>query len=361
MATIERYETKAGPRYAVRYRKPDRKQSTKRGFTTKRHARLWAADNEVSQASGTFIDPALTRITVGQLGEQWLSRQTHLKESTLRVVRSAWINHVQPKWGTRKVGTIGRTEVSAWVSELSAERGYTTVSRCLGVLSGILGDAVDDRRIPSNPAQGVKNLPKRTKGREVFLTHDQVFALADAAGEHRTLVLLLAYTGLRWGEATGLRVRALDMLKRRIVVDENAVEVGSRIVVGTPKSHERRAVPVPKFLLPLLARACEGKGAGDLVFAAADGGFVRRSKSGKGWFFRAARAAELPDELTVHDLRHTAASLAISAGANVKVVQKMLGHSSAAMTLDRYGHLMGDDLEAVSVRLDEAVRSRGIA
>ena len=68
MATIERYETKAGPRYAVRYRKPDRKQSTKRGFTTKRHARLWAADNEVSQASGTFIDPALTRITVGQLG-----------------------------------------------------------------------------------------------------------------------------------------------------------------------------------------------------------------------------------------------------------------------------------------------------
>jgi integrase len=60
---------------------------------------------------------------------------------------------------------------------------------------------------------------------------------------------------------------------------------------------------------------------------------------------------------TPHDLRHTAASLAVSAGANVKAVQRMLGHASAAMTLDIYADLFDDDLEAVAVALDHA-RSR---
>ncbi|HEV7211922.1 MAG TPA: tyrosine-type recombinase/integrase, partial [Blastococcus sp.] len=76
-------------------------------------------------------------------------------------------------------------------------------------------------------------------------------------------------------------------------------------------------------------------------------GFRRRS------FDRAAAAIGLPG-LVPHELRHTAASLAIAAGANVKGVQSMLGHASAAMTLDRYGHLFGDELDAVADRMDAA-------
>ena len=62
----------------------------------------------------------------------------------------------------------------------------------------------------------------------------------------------------------------------------------------------------------------------------------------------------MPDGLRIHDLRHTAASLAVSAGANVKAVQRMLGHSTATQTLDRYAHLFTEDLEALADRLDEA-------
>ena len=77
------------------------------------------------------------------------------------------------------------------------------------------------------------------------------------------------------------------------------------------------------------------------------------------WFDRALKSASLP-EMTIHDLRHTAASLAISAGANVKAVQKMLGHASAAMTLDTYADLFDDDLNTVAVRLNEAAISSNV-
>lgn len=65
--------------------------------------------------------------------------------------------------------------------------------------------------------------------------------------------------------------------------------------------------------------------------------------------------------MTIHDLRHTAVSLAVSAGANVKAVQRMLGHASAAMTLDVYSDLFDDDLDTVADRLDQAVAAMSVS
>ncbi len=180
----------------------------------------------------------------------------------------------------------------------------------------------------------------------------------------RALVLVLAYTGLRWGEAVGLRVRDLQMLRRRINVTRNAVEVDGVIEIGTPKTHEKRSVPFPSFLDLPLAELCEGKRPDDLVFVdpITGAGFVRRPKTSEGetsWYLRALVDAGV-ERLTPHDLRHTAASLAISAGAHVKAVQRMLGHASAAMTLDTYADLFDDDLDAVAQRLDEAARGANV-
>jgi len=115
-------------------------------------------------------------------------------------------------------------------------------------------------------------------------------------------------------------------------------------------------VPLPEFLLPYLARQCEGKSRHDLLWSGDDGGHLKRPHPTSGWFAKAAAESGIP-RATPHDLRHTAASLAVSAGANVKAVQKMLGHASAAMTLDIYADLFDDDLEAVATALDQA-RSR---
>jgi integrase len=166
-------------------------------------------------------------------------------------------------------------------------------------------------------------------------------------------VLLLSYTGLRWGEVVGLRVGDLDMLRRRATISENAVQSGKQIHVGTPKAHKQRTVPLPGFLLPYLARQCEGKSRDSLLFPGDGGGHLKRPHPTSGWFAKAVTESDVP-RLTPHDLRHTAASLAVSAGANVKAVQKMLGHASAAMTLDIYADLFDDDLEAVATALHDA-------
>lgn len=240
--------------------------------------------------------------------------------------------------------------------------------RACGVLASILDDAVDDRRLVSNPARRVK-LPRRGKKAHVYLSHRQVHDIAEAS-KHPVLVLTLAYCGLRWGEAVGLQVKHLDMLRRRILVERNVVEVRGVFEVGAPKGHKQRSVPFPRFLAEHLAKLCESKGPDDLVFPGYHGQFLRQPRVRGGadaetrardsWFAAALQDAGA-QRVTPHDLRHTAASFAVSAGANVKAGQRILGHSSAAMTLDIYADLFEEDLNAVAIALDDAVSRSDVA
>ncbi|MEE8376035.1 MAG: tyrosine-type recombinase/integrase, partial [Acidimicrobiia bacterium] len=118
-----------------------------------------------------------------------------------------------------------------------------------------------------------------------------------------------------------------------------------------------RTVVIPGFLRDRLAAHLASQHTDDpeaFVFADSKGGPLRNSN----WRIRvwkpACEASGMPEGLRIHDLRHTAASLAVSQGANVKAVQRMLGHSTASQTLDRYSHLFTEDLEALADRLDEA-------
>lgn len=361
MATITPYETKAGKRYRVRYRKPDGAQTDKRGFKTKREAQLFAATVTVSKATGEYIDPSRGRATIAQLAPAWfVSKEGSLKPSAYYPLVSTWKNHIEETWGHREITSIEPTEVKTWVGKLAAKRSSTVVARAVGVLAGILDDAVEDRRIHKNPARGIKVKKKKGKAR-LYLTHDQVHRLA-AASEHPALVLTLAYTGIRWGESAGLRVRNINELRRRLSIEENAVSVAGVVHLGTPKTHEKRTVPYPAFLGPRLAQVAKGKPQGAFLFG--DGSKpLLIPHSFRGWFNVAVESVQTDDEafprVTLHDLRHTAASLAISAGANVKAVQRMLGHASAAMTLDTYADLFEDDLDGVAARLGDAAREAG--
>ncbi|CRK54416.1 conserved hypothetical protein [Rhodococcus sp. RD6.2] len=355
MATIEPYETKSGKRYRVRYRTPDHKQTDKRGFRTKRDAEMFAATVEVEKMTGSYVAPALGRITVSELGADWLERkQVDVKPSTYNSLETAWRVHVQPRWGRTRIADVDLDAVERWITELvRAGKGATVVIRAYGVLASIMDGAVKAKRLASNPARGVENLPRKQRKQRVYLTHEQVQALAEKSGHHDVLVYLLAYCGLRWGEAIALRVEHLDLLRRRLTVVDNAVQVNGELHVGTPKSHVHRTVPVPPFLVEMLAQQCEGRSRGDLVFPGRGGGHLLRPVSFTGWFTKAVERSGVP-RLTPHDLRHTAASLGVSAGVNVKALQRILGHASAAMTLDTYADLFDDDLEAVGTALDAA-------
>jgi integrase len=99
----------------------------------------------------------------------------------------------------------------------------------------------------------------------------------------------------------------------------NAVEVGSTVRVGTPKNHRTRTVPLPRFLIEPLARQCEGKSRADLLFPGTGGGHIRPPRGTGRWFAGAVARSGVP-RITPRGLRHTSASLAVSAGANVKAV-----------------------------------------
>ena len=357
MGSITGYETAAGKRYRVRYRKPDHSQTDKRGFRTKHAAELFLASVEMKKATGEYIDPAASRATVGTLCTSWLASRSHVKPSTAYVYESAWRLHVEPTWGNTMIGTIRHSDVQAWTTQLGAggegrkPKSPTIVRRAHDILAAILDAAVKDHLVPSNPARGVKP-PRRVSRPHTYLSNEQVAQLVGACGDHGPIIALLAYTGLRWGEASALTVNDIDTLRRRLMVVENAVYVNGSILVGTPKTHEHRSVPYPKFLSIPIANACEGKGRDDIVFDDGRGGYQRTpTMVANSWWDAALEEAGLPP-MTIHDLRHTAASLAVSAGANVKAVQRMLGHTSAAMTLDTYSDLFDDGLDAVAVRLN---------
>ncbi|TCK63122.1 MupG family TIM beta-alpha barrel fold protein [Curtobacterium sp. PhB136] len=326
---------------------------------------LQAADLE------PYIAPSAGKLTVGMLGVQWIEAyKPTVKASQFHSEESSWRIHVEPKWGDRPVGSLAHTEIQGWISDLTTRYSANQVRRVHGVLKKILDGAVKDRRLMFNPALEIR-LPKKLKGKHAYLSHEQVEQLASTS-KYPDLIRFLAYTGLRWGEATGLRVKHVDRELRRVLVEENAVSVNGKIVVGTPKSHERRSVAYPSFLDAAFEATCAGKASDDLVWG---NGYehMRPGDSRRGWFvgavkrMQATSAAAVSEAklrgqktpplfpwITPHDLRHTAASLAISAGANVKALQRMLGHASAAMTLDTYTDLFEDDLDDVAAALDAA-------
>jgi integrase len=370
MATIETYTLASGAkRYRVRYRTPENRSTDKSGFTTRRDAQAFAATLEVSKLSGTYIAPAAGRMTVGQVARQWLdSSSATVKATTMAKHESAWSFRVEPRWGSVAVSDVRPPAIKAWVAQLHAAGvGAASIESALDVLRGALGTALDDRALLVNPAAGVKP-PRRKLSKRGYLTIPQVEALAVEAmtgrPEFGTVVGFLAYTGLRWGEMAALRVESFDMLRRRVHVTEAVAEVRGKLVWGTPKDHERRSVPFPAFLAPPLAQLMKGKARGDLVFTGAKGAVLAVSRFRPRVFAPAVSRAREADAtfpiVTPHDLRHTAASLAVSAGANVKAVQTMLGHASAVLTLDTYSDLFPDDLDAVAARLDDAVRKQSV-
>lgn len=345
-----------GKRWRARYVDQNGREVA-RGFARKVDAQRWLDGVTSTIVTGDYVAPGAGTITVATMHKQWENAQGHVKETTKAARASAWRAHVRDRWGDVQLVDVMTSDVEAWVSELAEKRSAATIENAVGVLRMVCAAAVKDRRLARNPCVDVK-LPDREHTDRAYLTHAQVDLLARQMGDAGTVVRFLAYTGLRYGEMAALRVQDFDMLRRRVQIQRSVTEVSGKLVWGTPKNSEKRSVPFPKFLSDPLATLMEDKGRADLVFTAPAGGVLRIATFRTRVFKPAVAAlveadADFP-KATLHDLRHTAASLAISAGANVKAVQTMLGHKSAVLTLDTYADLFPDDLEAVAAALDKS-------
>lgn len=316
-----------------------------KSFHAKRDAQQWERElmGRGLRRGGT--------INVGELVKLWLAGKEGLSRRGYRACRGD-ASHVRGRWEYVAAGDVARHEVQAWLAGLTVtvrrrdaageSREVTKPAsealrrRLLQCLAGALQIAVEQDVIERNPCDGVR-VPRDHRREPRFLSVAEVGRLADAAGErYAPMVRLLATSGLRIGEAAALSVGDVDVQRRRVRVRQ-------------AKGLRGRDVPVLASVLAVLPLA--ERDAGDPLFTNRDGGRVDVDHFRSRVWRRALAEAGLIGT-RIHDLRHTAASLAIASGADVKAVQSMLGHKSATLTLDTYGHLLDSRLDDVAARLD---------
>lgn len=367
VANISAYETAHGRRWEVRYLKPDGKSSRKRGFVRRRDAELWMAEHvTAAKATDSFVSHEAGMVTVGQLYEQYTAERLPIwKPSQARTVDSRWRTHIAPTFADIPVNRVTRAMLQQWVSGLAATRSASLTCTTANIMAGIMQIAVRDRRIVTNPMEDV-TLPRRArrKSTRTYLTVPQLMRFADEclngtrlAMQRRAIVLLLGFCGLRWGEMCALRVGDVDYERGRVEVRANLVKLGEW-TEGSPKNGQARSVPIPRVVADALLAVTAGRPAGERVFVE-DGHpprpqSVTSAKSNRTWYVSALRRAGVP-LVSPHELRHTAASIAVHAGANVKALQRMLGHATASMTLDVYADLFDSDLDDVARMVDAVI------
>lgn len=249
---------------------------------------------------------------------------------------------VLPRFGDVQLLKITNGQVRAWVADLIADGlSAATVRKAVFALRQCLDAAVEDRRLPVNPAAKVP-LPSERAKPPRYLTQREVERLVDAMPErYRPLVLVGAYAGLRWGEAAGLTHCNVDVMRSRIIVATTAVEVHGAVMLGQePKTRRsKRMVPVARSVMARVEDHLEGFTAPDseaLVFTSSNGGPLFRGTFGHHIWRPAVEAAGL-EGFTFHGLRHSFVSILVAAGCNVREVSEWAGHNSVAFTLTRYG------------------------
>lgn len=343
----------------------DGKERTKK-FPTKDQAQAHLNDVTTKKGTGSYISAAGSDQFITDLLDQWSAASLHWKPSTRIAAESDIKAHLKPYWGDWTVGAIRKRDVQEWVAQM--RHAPRTVDTIHGRFLTFLNWCVEENLIGKNPASKV-NLPQGRAREHLFLTVAQVEALAENISDrYRPLIWLLATCGLRIGEAAELRVKDLQLDRGRIRVERAVVFVGGGApVVGPPKNGKARTVSVTPYLGSMLSASVKGKQSNDLLFTTARGlqirpnNFKRRDFDNAVAEVNAAAAREsasgnrgaptIPAGLWVHDLRHTAASWLVRSGASVKAVQRMLGHATAAITLDTYAGLFDQDLDDLAERL----------
>ena len=322
-------------------------------------AKRWIATQEASVVRGAWVDPTAGRMTFGEYAARWAAQQPH-RASTAAVTASRLQAHLLPALGDRPLASIRPTDMRALVGTLSKTLGPGTVETVYRLAATILKAAVEDGLLAKSPCPPRMALPRRD-GRKVDpMSVEDVWAMADAVPDrYAAAVVAAAGLGLRQGELFGLTVDRVDWLRRTVKVDRQLVSaVGSLPTFGPTKTEaSNRTVPAPTTVLEALTAHLRqhGEGPGGLLFSTAQGTAVRRSLAAATWRAAATRAG-LPETTGWHELRHFYASLLISAGESVKVVQNRLGHKSAMETLDTYGHLWPDSEESTRAAVDAALR-----
>jgi len=344
MAHIRRHP-KTPDRWQVRYIDPNGRERAK-SFARRVDAEKFLVTVESDKIRGTWTDPEAGKVRFGEWSHRVQAGRLNLAESTAARDDSVIRSMILPTFSEVPLVGIEPSQVRTWVAEL-VDAGYapSTVRRAYTLFQMALELAVEDGRIPRSPCRRV-SLPRIEQDEKRFLDSTEILHLAEAIQPMwRAFVLTGAYTGLRPGELTALRLDRLDILRRQLRVEEPLKTRAAR-----------RTVSFPPFLAEELAHhLATYPGSGGQVFSAPEGGPIRMNTWRRRFWYPAVEET-VGRPMRPHDSRHTHVALLIAAGEDPYVISKRLGHASIRTTYDTYGHLFeGRDRQAAD-RLEEAYR-----
>lgn len=344
-----------------------RSQVTKGGFATKREAKEARAEVLRQHRDGTLATDR--RITTGEFLERWWTWRTEQHETPLRASTRLsyrlYLDRLIPVIGGIRLADLRATHIEkafARLREQYPNQSSATRQRAYATLRSALRYAVHSKLIAVSPCDQVNLGFRSTRSRPTVWQPEELakfldyLADLDANRSERRLAPmfhLAAFSGLRRGEVVGLRWTDLDLDRHFLTVTQQAVVIRHRVEYTAPKTKagEQRIVALDADTVVALKSWKAQQAADRLAWGQGwtDTGLVFTREDGTGWhpevltktLPKLAKAAELP-VIRLHDLRHLSASLQLAAGVSMAVVSKRLGHSTIGVTVDIYGHLLGE-------------------
>jgi integrase len=326
-------------RFQARYPGPDGVlRAADRTFATSTDADRWLARRRIEIEDGRWLDPAEGRTTVRDWAARWLGAVSpQLKHKTQASYRSLINSLIVPALGDRELSGLRPITIAEWIGAMRT-RGLSAsrIRQAYRVLSQIMRAAVENDMIAQTPCRGVK-LPRMPQTEPHILTPLEASRIVrSAAKPHDLLIALLAYAGLRVGEAFVLRRGDIDLSGGLVLVDENLAEANGALVFDTPKSHQKRLLRIGPSLAKRLGRHLEALPGGEdaLLFVTPGGKPLRYNQWRKAYFDPAVAASGLTD-VTPHDLRASHGTW-VADRYGVMTAAHRLGHSNASVTTRHY-------------------------
>lgn len=319
-----------------------------KAFTKQRDAKAWAERLETAAAGGLDVKAGKSRLKT--LIPQWLEYREHAVAPLTLVADRETARNITPGLNARAVGSIKRTDIEKWLLHLHKQgQSHSSVQRRRASLGAFFSWLVDENIVADNPVQGAKQ-PALVKPKEEMrpFSEAELNEVVRVVGEDSQrladIILVLGWSGIRWGEARALRVgdvrRDGEGVPTHLRVQRSRTEGQDTKVT---KGRSNRTVPVVGVIAPAVDRLAAGKSRDSILISAERGGplWGRRFMIQSDW-------KNVTNGRRIYDTRHTAACLWLSKGVDLSTVSSWLGHSSVSIT-DGYLHYLGRSADDAAV------------
>lgn len=299
-------------------------------------------------------------------------KKTHVKENTIKEYKSHYNVHISPILGKKKIQNIERREIIQFQKALTKkDLSITTINMIMKVLKIIFNEAIKDEIIIKNPVNGIKSITnKNAKASETYhraLTEDEQKVFMNEAKQeyYYELYAFMLCSGMRVGEVGALMWKDIDYKKNIIHINKTLSynENSQRIIGETPKTDSsKRDIPLTKILKDIL-KSWENKLGTNInmpIFTTVYGNLIDNKVVNVGIDRTLKRLNDKGYKIghfTTHAFRDTYATRFIENGGNPQTLKTLLGHSSLAMTMDLYAHVLPNTKqhEAELIKFDIAL------